>query len=120
SFADFDEMSQGTGTIRVQASAKLAPITYGVHRLYYRNTHQSEMGAYLVNVLMPEDKGIQVERQNRDYEQHELTVEYKVTTFSVWTSLWWLAGGVATISVLAIARRRSLRWRLLTYAQLLL
>src|SRR5262249_29692994 len=102
-FPEIQEMAQGVGTIRLLASAVFPSVSRGSHRIYYRNAHQSEIGAYLVNVLVPSDKQIEIETQQRDYTQHEMTVEYRVIPDSSLT-LWLLAAGLATGGVLTVTR----------------
>ena len=106
SFPQFEDMAQGTGTIRLHASATFPQAGAGTHRVYYRNAHQSEIGAYLVNALVPEDKHIQISQQSRDYAQHEVTVEYAVSGPPLlWSSISWLAAGLALMCGLLISRR---------------
>jgi hypothetical protein len=110
SVPQLSDMTQGVGTIRLQASAKFARVAAGAHRVYYRNMHQANIGAYLVNALVPEDKHIQIQRQSRDYQQHELTLEYEVVTSSEWSSMWWVGAGLAMICCLAVSRRGARYW----------
>jgi hypothetical protein len=105
----FSEMSQGVGITRLRASATFPPVAAGLHRIYYRNTHQSNIGAYLVNALVPEDEHIQIQHQTRDYQQHELTLEYSIVSSS-WNGLWWVAAGLAVICSLAVGRRGARYW----------
>src|SRR5262249_18010183 len=103
-FPEIQEMAEGVGTIRLLASAAFPASSRGRHRIYYRNAHQSEIGAYLVNVLVPSDKQIEIDTQQRDYTQHEMTVEYRVIPDSS-LALWLVAAGLAMAGVLTVTRR---------------
>ena len=102
-FPEFHEMALGVGTIRLRATAALSSAAAGRHHVYYRNTHQPEIGVYLVNALLPEDKQIEITQQRRDYAQHELSVEYRVIADS---RLWWVVAGLAMVGVLGVSRGR--------------
>ena len=67
-FPTFQEMSAGTGTIRIQAEA-LSSSAPGRHVLLYQNNHHSEIGAYLVNALIPATRNIKITEQQRDERQ---------------------------------------------------
>jgi hypothetical protein len=103
-FPEYREMTSGIGTTRLRATATFPPANAGWHRVYYRNTHQSEIGAYLVNALVPADKEIQINEQRRDYLQREVTIEYRIGSASAWSSLWWLLAGFAMACVLVATR----------------
>jgi len=68
-------MRQGLGTIRLYAVAE-PPLVAGHHRLVFRNAHRSDIGAYLVNALVPSDERIAIHGQSRDFLQREYAVEY--------------------------------------------
>jgi hypothetical protein len=108
-FPEFRDVSLGVGTTRLRAVAMFPPADAGRHQIYYRNTHQSEIGAYLVNALVPTNKEIQINEQRRDYLQHELTIEYRVGSASAWSSLWWLLAGLAMACALAATRLNLLK-----------
>jgi hypothetical protein len=114
-FPEFRDMISGTGTTRLRATATFPPANAGRHRVYYRNTHQSEIGAYLVNALVPADKEIQINEQRRDYLQREVTIEFRVGSAPAWSPAWWLLAGLAMACVLAATRLNfqnlSLRFR---------
>jgi hypothetical protein len=107
-FPEFQDMAAGIGTARLRVSAAFPSTGSGRHQIYFRNTHQSEIGVYLVNALIPADKQIQITGQRRDYLQHELTIEYEVVTDSQWSSLWWLAVALG-MGILLAATRLNLR-----------
>jgi hypothetical protein len=76
-FPAFEDMREGTGTIRVEAQAAWHA-TAGPHSLFFRNTHQAEVGAYLVNVLVPASPEIKIINQQRDWLQHEMRLDINV------------------------------------------
>jgi hypothetical protein len=103
-FPEYRDMTSGIGTARLRATATFPPANAGRHQVYYRNTHESEIGAYLVNALVPTDKEIQINEQRRDYLQREVTIEYRIGSEWAWSSLWWLLAGFAMACVLAATR----------------
>jgi hypothetical protein len=105
-FPEFQDMAAGVGTARLRVSAAFPAAGGGRHQVYFRNTHQSEIGVYLVNALVPTDKQIQITGQRRDNLQHELTIEYEVISEARWSSLGWLAVGFGMACVLLATRRK--------------
>ena len=69
------DVKEGTGTIRLTASAALPALTEGPHQFFYANRHRSEIGVYLANALVPDDPRIEITGQRRDVAQHELTID---------------------------------------------
>jgi hypothetical protein len=100
-----DAMQLGTGVIRVRADAQVSVARGGHHRLWFHNLHRPESSVYLANTLVPDDARVHVDRQTRDREQRELSVDYDVTTSP--RPVWWLLGGFAAIGVLILGRRAS-------------
>ena len=96
------DMSLGTGTIVVRATAKMSPKGAGHHQVAYANTHRSDASVYLVNALVPADSRIQIAGQHRDSAQHGLTFEYTVATDARWASF--LLIGLAMAGVLGASR----------------
>jgi Peptidase MA superfamily/Tetratricopeptide repeat len=74
----FDRMRAGTGTIRLQATSKTRVDHPGTHTIVYRNQHQRERAAYLVNALMPSTDAIVISGQHRDTEQSEIRLDFNV------------------------------------------
>jgi hypothetical protein len=103
-FPEFSDMAEGVGTIRLRASGAFPVTGAGRHQLYYRNAHQSKVGVYLVNALVPADKQIEIVEQRRDYLQHELTVDYRINPQWSSGSSWWLIVGVVMAGVLTVTR----------------
>ena len=71
-------MQLGMGTIRLRGLATISTSAAGHHQLEYRNAHRPDASVYLVNVLVPSDRRIQIGPQRRDAAQHWLRVEYDV------------------------------------------
>ena len=105
-FPDVRDMADGSGVIRIQATAHIPSTGSGRHQLAYFNGHHPEMSVYLVNTLVPADPRIQVGGQQRDPAQHRLTVDYEVTAGRAWTRASWLLGGIISIGLLFVGRRR--------------
>jgi hypothetical protein len=74
-FPGVEEMKEGLGEIHIEFSADL-PRGGGNRRLVFRNHHQSRIGAYLVNCLVPRDRDIRVVAQNRDEQQSFYQLDY--------------------------------------------
>ena len=47
--------------------------------LHFQNNHHAASSVYLVNALMPSDRGISVVSQTRDTKQRDARIEYRVT-----------------------------------------
>jgi len=110
-------MSEGVGTIRLTATTPVWSASAGRHRLVYRNAHRPEIGVYLVNALVPRDKDIQIAGQQRDWQQHELRLDYRVA-WPLWptASSWRLVASAAIMSLLSVAMWRQRRRLLGTWS----
>jgi hypothetical protein len=108
-FPTLEEMREGEGTVRLTATAPLASIPAGRHRLRIRNDHRPEVSVYLVNALVPATREIEITSQARDRLQRELRLEYRVvpTTLTSWPAI--TAGATATMLSLVVWRRREAR-----------
>jgi hypothetical protein len=100
-FPEYREMTAGVGVVRLVGAATFTPSGSGNHQLFFRNTHQPKIGAYLANALLPADNRVEIDNQWRDVAQHELTIDYRVTQRSR-PSGWWivialLAAGLASL-----------------------
>ncbi len=104
-FPDVRDMADGSGVIRIRATARIPSTGSGRHQLAYFNRHHPEMSVYLANTLVPADPRIQVGRQQRDPAQHQLTVDYEVAPDSAWLRATWLLGGTVAIGLLFLGRR---------------
>jgi hypothetical protein len=77
-FPSLDEMKQGLGEIQINFNADLP--TGGINRkLIFENHHQRQIGAYLVNCLVPRDKNIQITAQNRNENQSFYELDFVQT-----------------------------------------
>lgn len=74
-FGSIDEMKEGLGEIVLEYSAEVPPGDPN-RRLVFENHHQSRIAAYMVNCLLPDDPGIRVTGQSRDYEQSFYQLDY--------------------------------------------
>jgi hypothetical protein len=105
-FPDARDMSLGVGTIRLRATSKMPAASSGRHQLAYVNDHRSDISVYLANALVPADPRIQIAAQRRDPSQHRLTIDYDVTTHSAWARMLWLLGGLGSVGLLTVTKRR--------------
>ena len=111
------ELREGAGTIRLAVST-FAPVTArhdatitagrfgdsGRHRIRYTNAHQSAIGAYLVNALVPASRAIAITGQQRDVRQHGITLDVEVAPAHA--AALWLAAPGAALAALSFYRRR--------------
>jgi hypothetical protein len=100
----WSEMRDGVGAIRLHASARIPAARPGHHQLFFRNTHQPAMSVYLANALVPEDDRVEITSQGRDADQHELTIDYRVTPAAGWSaaSSWQFLAGLAVAGAVAL------------------
>jgi len=99
------DVAEGTGAIRLRASANVTRVGAGRHQLYFRNIHRVDIGVYLLNALVPPDDRIEITGQTRDHAQHELTIDFRVhdSAQRLWAAL---AGFLAAATVGLVAVRR--------------
>jgi len=97
-FPDRREMTEGIGTVRLRASARLPSAASGRHVLTYLNSHRSESSVYLANALVPTDNRIAITSQRRDPAQHMLTLEYDVA-YGAWPQVLLLASAIGILSL---------------------
>jgi hypothetical protein len=103
-----EEMTDGVGTIRLEAITSVDPLAAGRRHVYFRNDHHPDAAVYLVNALVPEQREIMVVGQTRDPRQHAIRLEYDVTS-AAFGQLAWLVLGSAALSALVAWRIRSTR-----------
>jgi hypothetical protein len=107
----FAEMKEGVGAVRLSATAALPAMADGRHRLVVRNGHRPEMSVYLVNALVPRDAAIVIGAQQRDPQQHELQLDYRIGNDTSLTFAWGPVGAGVIAMLLAdvLWRRRRTR-----------
>src|SRR5438105_14207139 len=76
-FPSFQEMSAGTGVIRIEARPAWTAVP-GRHSLFYRNNHRPDLGIYLVNALVPASRRFEITSQHRDPLQREFRLDFTV------------------------------------------
>jgi hypothetical protein len=71
------EMKEGTSAIRLDLFSKktLAP---GDHQLLFNNTHLPKLSVYQANALLPATDAIQIVGQQRDTQQHEFQMQFRI------------------------------------------
>lgn len=74
-FPAVEDMKEGLGEIQLEIKADL-PAGGGNRRLIFENRHQSRIGVYLVNGLVPRDPAIRITAQNRNYTQSLYELDY--------------------------------------------
>ena len=74
-FPSLEQMKEGLGGMRIELKADL-PRGGHSRELAFENRHQSRIGAYLVNCLVPRDPGIQIVAQRRNDSQSVYRLEY--------------------------------------------
>jgi hypothetical protein len=75
-FPTVEATRNGEGTIRIDLLASMPHLGTGPHHLNYRNTHRRDISVYLANALVPESDQVAVTGQDRDGDQHDLSVAY--------------------------------------------
>ena len=71
-FPSIESIRKGEGAISLELSAIIPALPAGAHHLRYRNSHHADIGAYLANVLAPENPRVAIAAQKRDIEQRQL------------------------------------------------
>jgi hypothetical protein len=111
-FPATEAVRRGEGTIRLRIAAVLPSLEPGVHRVRYGNAYRSDVGAYLANALVPAGDRIVVTDQQRDVDQRELRVAYRLRPASderarVWPTAVVLCGLMALAVITYGGSRRS-------------
>lgn len=78
-FPSIDLMKQGTGEIELTFSSKLSN-SRGEQLLTFANHHRSDISVYLVNSLVPQDKGLALGSQSRNQSQSFYQVTFTEAT----------------------------------------
>jgi hypothetical protein len=99
--AQFDA---GTGTIRLEASARPAQ-SRGPHQLSFENAHRPDVAVYLVNILKPSSNAITIADQRRDPLQRGIEVAFSVEAGPRSLLRPFLAMLALTVIALAVRRR---------------
>ena len=101
----WDEIREGLGTIRLEASAAAPLATYGRHRVVYDNAHQPAIGVYLVNALTPSVTDMTIGPPRRDMLQRSIDLDVDITTRFATAS--WFILMVGALAMLVIVRQRT-------------
>ncbi len=105
--ADIEELKQGRGDIQIEFIADV-PRSGVQRKLIYENRHETRIGAYLVNCLVPRDPDVRITAQKRNYQQSLYELNYvqagvRQEPLSVWWSGTPVWVGTATLLLLATA-----------------
>ena len=102
----WEELVEGTGSIRLDAVAEGALLTGGAHRIVYENTHQPAPSAYLANALKPR-REVTIDAQRRDVLQHRIELDIEVSTGATRAAQFaWGSGLIAALVTLRVRSRR--------------
>ena len=112
-FSPRETLQEGLGEIRLQFAAD-PPDSALRHRLTFENHHQTRIGSYLVNALVPRDADIQITAQNRNPNQSLYQLDYADANapasllWTSWADPWgWLgSAAIGVIAGLALLGRR--------------
>ena len=77
-FPDVAAIREGEGVISITAVAALPALPAGDHHLHFRNAFRTDVGVYLANALAPADRRVTVIDQQRDVDQRQLTIAYRL------------------------------------------
>lgn len=84
-FPAIAQMNAGTGEIEIVFAADL-PAGHGSHELTFENHHQSGISVYLVNTLVPKDRSLRIDEQNRNQNQSTYELSFTQLDFAQSTS----------------------------------
>jgi hypothetical protein len=111
-FPTVDAMRQGEGTIRIHAVAGLPRLAVGDHRLTWRNTFRTDISAYLANALVPTSLRVTAIDQQRDVDQRELVISYRLTgAVLTFTEQWIAAVLLVTVGLAGLFWTRRLTFQ---------
>ncbi len=112
-FPAIEDMKEGTGEIELDFDADV-PRDGGRRRLTFQNRHEFPIAAYLVNCLVPQNPGIRIVSQSRDYAQSSYQLDYVDGSAGAGprslTRLWQPSEPAGTVAVLLFAGL-ALLWR---------
>ena len=108
-FPNLEILKEGLGEIQLQFDADV-PRSASSRTLVFENHHQTAIGAYLVNSLVPRDEAIRITAQNRNRDQSMYQLDYvQAGTHSTstlagwWTGAWSWADTAALLLLAGIA-----------------
>lgn len=101
-------LRQGEGAIHLRATRTFAEQSAGTHQVVFRNRYRRELSVYVANALVPESDRLTVTSQQREAQQHELTIGYTVRRSATAFPAGWLVTGVAAVlAILTVKPRRT-------------
>jgi hypothetical protein len=108
-FPNLETLKEGSGEIQLQFDADV-PRRGSSRTLVFENHHQSAIGTYLVNSLVPRDDAIRITAQNRSRDQSLYQLDYEqASTHSPsaladwWTGPWSWADTAALLLLAGVA-----------------
>jgi len=112
-FPAMQDLREGLGEIHLKVSARV-PRTGANRRLIFENRHQSAIGVYLVNCLVPSDPDIRIAAQNRNYTQSVYQLDYvqsRDRADALSLAGWRAGSGLLIVLALLLVSRFALVWR---------
>ncbi len=82
-FPSIRDMRKGLGEIQLEFFAAAPRQSVSQRELVFENHHRSQIGAYLVNALVPPDPDILITAQRRNFEQSSYRLDYSQTRTSM-------------------------------------
>jgi hypothetical protein len=112
-FPAIEDMKEGTGEIELDFDSTLPP-RGGSRKLTFENHHEFPIAAYLVNCLVPQDPGVRIVSQSRNYLQSSYQLDFVDRSAGgsakSLARLWQPGEPVGTVAVLLLAGI-ALLWR---------
>ena len=99
----WDEIREGVGTIRLEASSRAPLHTRGRHRIVYENSHLAASAVYLVNALVPATDAVTLGASHRDALQRRMELDVDVAA-PFRTAGWLIFSAGAIVAVLVVRR----------------
>lgn len=78
-FPSREDLLTGRALLRIRFRAEFPPMAPGDHHLTFRNSYQTNASVYLVNAVLPESKSVEITRQNRDLQQLQSRIDFRLT-----------------------------------------
>jgi len=106
-FPTVEAMQKGEGTIRLRLEAPLPALASGAHDVRYRTAYRADIGVSLANALVPDDPRVAITDQQRDLDQRDFRVYYRLDALTKGRPIlgWWLGLSASLLALAAVWRR---------------
>jgi hypothetical protein len=98
-----EEMRTGLGTIRLRAAGSVEVVA-GEHQVSVFNNHRPDTSVYMVNALVPDDRGIDIVSQSRDLRQREFRMQTTVRRQWLTPMVWLGIGGAGLVVAVKLTK----------------